>query len=129
MFISMCFRGLMPHRSKLTIAGFQAVLLMPALIASAQMPTIGPQVRIDLTGGTSAANEFSAAADPLDPLRVTAGWNDYRQNAWRCGFSLSFDGGETWSDFLLRPPAANQSGVEGDPFTSNLNAFEPSSTS
>ncbi len=117
MFTTMCFGGLKPCRSTVAIVGFHAALLMPALVASGQMPTIGPQVRIDLNGGTSAANEFSAAASPLDPLRVTAGWNDYRQNAWRCGFTLSFDGGETWSDFLLRPPAANQSGVEGDPFT------------
>ena len=99
------------------LIGCQAMILMPAMSAVGQDPTIGPQVRIDPTGGTSAANEFSAAADPTNPLRVTAGWNDFRQNAWRCGFSLSFDGGKTWNDFLLRPPPANQSGVEGDPFT------------
>ncbi len=117
MFITMCFGGLMPRRSKLAIVGFHAALLMPTLVASGQMPTIGPQVRIDLDGGTAAANETTAAASEMDPLRVVAGWNDYRLNAWRSGFSLSFDGGETWSDFLLRPPAPNQSGVEGDPFT------------
>ncbi|MEE9130321.1 MAG: sialidase family protein, partial [Phycisphaerales bacterium] len=117
MFTRICFRGLTPRRSVVALISWQAAVLMPAVIAWGQEPTIGPQVRIDLGGGTSAANETTAAANAMDPLRVTAGWNDYRQNAWRCGFSLSFDGGETWSDFLLRPPAPNQSGVEGDPFT------------
>ncbi|MEE8155272.1 MAG: sialidase family protein [Phycisphaerales bacterium] len=94
-----------------------AALLMPALVAWGQEPTIGPQVRIDLGGGTADANETTAAANEMDPLRVVAGWNDFRQNMWRSGFSLSFDGGGTWSDFLLRPPPPNQSSVEGDPFT------------
>ena len=68
-----------------------AALLMPALVAWGQEPTIGPQVRIDLGGGTADANETTAAASEMDPLRVVAGWNDFRQNMWRSGFSLSFD--------------------------------------
>ena len=117
MFTCSCFRGLAPRRSVVALISLQAAVLMPAVVAWGQEPTIGPQVRIDLGGGRAAANETTAAASEMDPLRVTAGWNDFRQNAWRCGFALSFDGGGTWSDFLLRPPPPNQSGVEGDPFT------------
>ena len=117
MFTRICFRGLTPCRSVVAIISWQAAVLLPALVAWGQEPTIGPQVRIDLGGGTAAANETTAAASEMDPLRVVAGWNDRRQGSWRSGFSVSFDGGETWSDFLLRPPPANQSGVEGDPFT------------
>ncbi len=117
MFTRTCFGGLTPRRSVVALISWQAAVLMPTVVAWGQEPTIGPQVRLDLGGGTAAANETTAAASEMDPLRVVAGWNDYRLNAWRSGFSLSFDGGETWSDFLLRPPPANQSGVEADPFT------------
>ena len=117
MFTRTCFRSLTPRRSTIALIGWLSAVLMPAVFAWGQEPTIGPQVRIDLGGGTEAANETTAAASETDPLRVVAGWNDYRLNAWRCGFALSFDGGETWSDFLLRPPPANQSVIEADPFT------------
>ncbi|MEE8153832.1 MAG: hypothetical protein V3T53_02605 [Phycisphaerales bacterium] len=117
MFTRVCFRGLTPRRSVVALISWQAAVLMPAVVAWGQEPTIGPQVRIDLGGGTAAANETTAAASEMDPSRVVAGWNDLRQGSWRSGFSLSFDGGKTWSDFLLRPPPPNQSGGEGDPFT------------
>ena len=118
MFIRMCFGGLLPRRSNVAIVGFQAALLMPALIAVGQEPTIGPPVRIDMAPGAALANETTAAANETDPFRIVAGWNDYRESpAIRSGFTLSFDGGKTWSDFLLRPPAPNQASVEGDPFT------------
>ncbi len=117
MFNSKCFGGLMPRRSIVAFVGFQAALLMPGLVAWGQEPTIGPQVRIDLGGGTADANETTAAASEMDPLRVVAGWNDYRRSGVKSGFSLSFDGGQTWSDFLLRPPPPNQALIEGDPFT------------
>lgn len=82
---------------------------------------VGPPVRIDPGGGTFAANETTAAASEFNPDVVIAGWNDWRrstsQEIINCGFTVSFDGGQSWSDFLLRPPAANQTGVEGDPMT------------
>ncbi len=83
------------------------------------MPQIGQQMRVDL-GNSSAGNETSAASSALDPNHVIATWNDYRSNI-RCGVSLSTDGGASWNDFLLRPPGAFQSSVEGDPMT----AYDP----
>jgi len=82
---------------------------------------VGPPVRIDPGGGTAAANETTASASEFNPNVVIAGWNDWRQSTSqeiiRSGFTVSFDGGQTWTDFLLRPPAANQSTVEGDPMS------------
>ncbi len=95
-----------------------------ALTASAiaQEPTIGPPVRIDLGGSIAAANETSAASTEANPSEVVAAFNDWRESSGnteriRLGVAVSLDGGATWSDFLLRPPSANQSVIEGDAMT------------
>ncbi len=76
---------------------------------------IGPQVRLNPTLGSVRANETSAAAG--HPGEVVASWNDYSAGGTiRTGVSVSLDG-ETWADQVVRAPAANQSGVEGDPMT------------
>lgn len=84
-------------------------------------PEVGPQVRVDLGGGTYAANETSIASSEFDPLEIVATWNDWRASGGseviRMGVSLSQDGGATWNDFLVRPPSQYQSSVEGDPMT------------
>ncbi|MBV6459142.1 MAG: hypothetical protein HONBIEJF_02285 [Fimbriimonadaceae bacterium] len=90
-------------------------------VAVAQDPIIGPQVRMDPAGGTFAAHETSAASiDPLG-LEVIGTWNDWRRSGAseiiNMGVGSSIDGGLTFTDFLVRPPAANQSSVEGDPMT------------
>ena len=77
-------------------------------------PTIGPQVRLDVGSGTAQANEITAAA--AAPGTVVAAWNDFREEV-RVGVGVSLDGGATWTDFLVRPPVANQSDLEGDPMT------------
>jgi hypothetical protein len=83
-------------------------------------PIIGPQVRIDVTGGPERANETTASASELHPDRIVTGWNDYRDSPdIRSGFGVSFDGGQTWTDFLLRPPAGFQASVEGDPMVAH----------
>lgn len=82
---------------------------------------VGPQVRIDTNGGTYAANETTiSAAEPFG-TRIVAAWNDWRESGWqeivRMGVGYSTDSGQTWTDFVIRPPAAYQSDVEGDPMT------------
>ena len=95
-----------------------AAALAPATLAD--NPNIGEQVRIDVGGGPHAANETTASASELFPLRVVAGWNDYREAGLiRSAFSLSFDGGQTWSDFLLRPPPPHGTSIEGDPMVAH----------
>jgi len=88
-------------------------------------PSVGPQVRIDVAGGFDAANETTGAVSPTSPNEIVAAWNDWRQSTGseiiNMGVAVSLDGGATWSDFLVRPPAGFQSTVEGDPMT----AFDP----
>lgn len=100
--------------------GFIASSIMLAGTVFAQ-PDIGPQVRVDVGGGTEAANETSSASTDLTPDEVVAVWNDWRRSTGseviNMGVGVSLDGGTTWTDFLVRPPAPNQSGVEGDPMT------------
>ncbi len=88
---------------------------------SRALPVIGPQVRIDVGGGTFAANETSMASINANPLEAVGSWNDWRASGSseviRMGVAVTLDGGSTWTDFLVRPPLSNQSGVEGDPMT------------
>ena len=95
-----------------------ALALLPAAAAIGGNPTIGEQVRVDVTGNEQWTNETTASASELFPDRIVAGWNDYRDVPnIRSGFALSFDGGASWSDFLLRPPLGFQASVEGDPMS------------
>jgi len=92
-----------------------------AVVRGAAAPAIGPQIRID-TGGLKAANETTISSTDLFPMEIVAGWNDYRQDGViRNAVAVSMDGGATWTDFMLRPPPANQATVEGDPMT----AYDP----
>ncbi len=109
-------------RPPAAVAAAGLALLAPAPPASAQAPIVGPQVRIDVAGGTAAANETTGSSSEPFPLEVVAAWNDWRASVppgetIRMGVSVTIDGGQTWNDFLLRPPAAFQSNVEGDPMT------------
>ena len=90
----------------------------------AQEPSIGLPVRIDMAGGTRAANETSVSVSETDPGQIVAAFNDWRESSdsterIRLGVAVSLDGGATWSDFLLRPPTINQSLIEGDAMTAD----------
>lgn len=102
------------------VAAFVAACGAAAPAVAQLQPIVGPPVRID-AGGTAAANETTAAATSSNPNAIVAGWNDWRDSGAseviRTGFSISIDGGLTWQDTLLRPPAGFQTGVEGDPMT------------
>lgn len=82
----------------------------------------GPQQRIDVGRGSGvAANETTAATAGPRGREMVHLWNDWSevpgQEIIRNGCAVSSDGGATWFDFLLRPPAANRTSVEGDPFS------------
>ncbi|MCW5937214.1 MAG: exo-alpha-sialidase [Fimbriimonadaceae bacterium] len=98
-----------------------AALATCAGLVSAQSVLIGPPVRTDTGRGTFAANEMSAASVGALGNEIVTSWNDWSESTGseviRCGVGVSSDGGATWADFTLRPPTANRSGVEGDPFT------------
>ncbi len=107
-----------------TLPAAVAVAMLTASVATAQAPIIGPQVRIDVGGGRSAANETTASASEVDPNVIVAAWNDWRDapppegnSPIRMGVARSFDGGQTWEDLLVRPPKGFQTDIEGDPMT------------
>jgi hypothetical protein len=100
------------------LAAAAAPILVSTAVATE--PTIGPQVRIDVTGNEQRANETTASASEGFPNRIVGGWNDYRDYPdIRSGFGVSFDGGQTWTDFLLRPPAGYEASTEGDPMVAH----------
>ncbi len=98
------------------------LVALAATWASAQDVIVGPPVRTDVGRGTFAANETSAASVGDLGNEVVTSWNDWSESVGqteiiRCGVGVSSNGGVTWNDFTLRPPAGNQTTVEGDPFT------------
>lgn len=83
-------------------------------LAGAQ-PVVGPQIVADPNNSTGAAvNETTMSVADANPDHIVGGWNDYRQQI-RSVFTRSFDGGLTWVDQEIRPPAQFRTSVEGDP--------------
>jgi hypothetical protein len=103
----------MNARSFLGTLSLFAIVCAPGSLAQ----IIGAKTRVD--GGTDIipANETSMAASEANPLEIVASWNDYRLGSAKLGVGLSFDGGQTWTDQLLRPEPIFQSTTEGDPMT------------
>lgn len=97
--------------------GLAATAVGVVAIAQAQEVYVGPQIQQDVGRGNAATNETTAAASFPLGNDVIAGWNDYNEGGVRNGYGTSIDGGLTWVSFSIRPPAPNQAGVEGDPFT------------
>ena len=87
-----------------------------AKLNAGNFPTIDEPRRVDLSN-PNAGNETTAASTSFDPDSIIAGWNDYRGGTANAGFAISNDGGETWQDFIVRPPVANQNITEGDAMT------------
>lgn len=80
--------------------------------------TIGPQVRVNVTGTSGRANETTSVSGTGSALEAVSGWNDYRESGFiRNGIGVTLDGGVTWTDQLLRSPVGHQCDVEGDPMT------------
>lgn len=108
-------------RILMTRRGVSIVAAIGTLASAAfaqRPPIIGPQVRVDVGNGTWAANENSAAAAGLEVVGTA---NDWRRSPTRANeiinmsVMVSNNAGQSWTDFLVRPPQANQSNVEGDP--------------
>jgi hypothetical protein len=83
--------------------------------SSPQAILSGSNIRVnqDATGGDQ--NETVIDVNPLDPLNLVAGANDYRTGAVKGGFSSSLDGGATWVDGVL-PESTYW--FQGDPIVS-----------
>jgi len=60
-----------------------------------------PQIRLNTDNTTQLQNEQQIAVNPLDPQNVVACWRDFRLGYRQVGVGYSFDGGTTWTDFLI----------------------------
>lgn len=83
---------------------------------------VDPPVKVD-TGGAAQAAETSVAL--AGSMELVAAWNDLREpagvGAWSLGWGVSFDGGLTWTDAVLRPPGVPATLNIADPMT----AYDP----
>lgn len=84
---------------------------------SARGVTLGPPIRLDVGAGTGWSTETTAVALSGGAGTLIAGWNDTRDPFIGTGFAISVDGGASWTDQLVRPPALNQGQGQGDPMT------------
>lgn len=90
-------------------------LALCSTLALAQDPIVNSQVRMSVDNLSNSGDETSAAAS-ANGMEIIGGFNDYRTDGTiKASFGVSSDGGQTWSQVLVRPPAANQTTVEGDP--------------
>ena len=62
---------------------------------------VGPQVRVNPTGGVGTADETTCIAIDEAPGQAIAAWNDTRTGNYRVGAAVTLDGGETWTDFVV----------------------------
>ena len=100
--------------SKQCVSVLATVVAACGACAMAQ-PIVGPQIVVDPNNTTGAGvNETSMSVADANPDHIVGGWNDYRTQI-RSVFTRSFDGGQTWFDQEIRPPAPYRTSVEGDP--------------
>ncbi len=65
-------------------------------------PADYPQIRIHSDATTEVQNEQQICVNPTNPANVVACWRDFRYGYRRVGVGYSFDGGFTWTDFLVQ---------------------------
>jgi len=63
--------------------------------------TVGPQVRINVTGGDGGADETTGIAIDARPMQAIAAWNDSRGGSYGVGVGVTLDGGQTWTDLVV----------------------------
>lgn len=90
---------------------------LASTLTVAQDPILNSQVRMSVDNLSNSGNETSAVAS-ADGMEILGGFNDYRTDGTiKASFGVSSDGGQTWNHVMVRPPAANQTTVEGDPMS------------
>ena len=76
-------------------------------------------INLNISNNTFPQNEPSVKISRIDPNRVVAAWRDFRTGVnpalRRVGFSLSTDGGETWSVSQLLPQVIPNAPLSSDP--------------
>ena len=79
-----------------------------------------------LSGRGQAQNETWAAADPVNPDNLVAGYNNYRRGDSTCGVSYSTTGGRTWADATLPNGFVSGAAYGGTPREYMQSAGDPS---
>ena len=79
---------------------FASILLLLVAVQPAAATTIGSVV--SASNDLYTNNEITIAHNPLNPMNLITGWNDYNRNEG-CGVSRSLDGGQTWSTHSFIP--------------------------
>ncbi|MBD3161695.1 MAG: hypothetical protein GF346_05510 [Candidatus Eisenbacteria bacterium] len=79
-----------------------SLLILTVLIVLAQ-PAAGeyPQIRINTDQTQELQNEQQICINPTDSDNVVACWRDFRLGYRQVGIGYSFDGGESWTDYLI----------------------------
>ena len=71
----------------------------PAAPAIPRLAHIGVSAPVNVSRDTTAQNETPLAVNPLNPLNLLTGNNDWNYNDG-CGVNASFDGGRSWTPTL-----------------------------
>ncbi len=92
-------------------------ILAFANIAWGQDPVVYGQLRMSVDNASNSGDETTGSASS-NGLEFIGGFNDYRTDGTiKASFGVTSDGGQTWSQVLVRPPAQYQTTVEGDPMS------------
>ena len=60
-----------------------------------------PQIRLNTDSTLQLQNEQQICVNPTNPANLVAAWRDFRLGYRQVGVGYSFDGGATWTDFLI----------------------------
>jgi len=74
---------------------------------------VGPNIRVNSDNWGSHQNETTIATNPVNPLNMIGGANDYRNGEVDAGWYATLDGGQTWFDGTLGDFGIND--AQGDP--------------
>ncbi|MEZ4655546.1 MAG: sialidase family protein [Candidatus Eisenbacteria bacterium] len=72
-----------------------------ALLVSRSARAEFPQILLNTDATTQLQNEQQVTINPLDPDNAVACWRDFRLGYRQVGVGYTFDGGQTWTDFLI----------------------------
>lgn len=79
------------------------LLLAPLadFLGASQAWGVYPEIKLNTDETTQLQNEQQICVNPTNPDNVVACWRDFRLGYRQVGVGTSFDGGYTWTDFLI----------------------------
>jgi len=93
--------------------------LTPLRVPEHNPDFIADFLNIDISNNLFPQNEPSVKISRVNPNRVIAAWRDFRTGVnpplRRVGYSLSTDGGETWTNSKILPQIISNASLSSDP--------------